>query len=314
MDFNLNISQIQTTEHNFKESVIMAIKIEMLRCFATVAQTGNLAEAATRLYRTQSAVSMTLKQLEENLGQRLFESDRKNRLTPLGEQVFELAQNQLRQFDNSIKAIEAAAKSPKGLIRIASIPSVAGLVFPKATEALTAQNPGLRVDLRDTDTQQVIDAMLRGQADIGIVSGLHKLNGIRQAHLFSDQFGLICSPEHPLATQAHDPTIQQVASAGFVNNNLCSLIETPEFQKATAESRIAMHNTMSLIAMVRTNNWVTVLPQTVARFMSRDLVFRRITGLPDERHVSLLLRERTPYLKFAEEFWEFLINFDWAKT
>lgn len=61
----------------------MAIKIEMLRCFATVAQTGNLAEAAAYLGRTQSAVSMTLKQLEENLGQRLFKSDRKNRLTPL---------------------------------------------------------------------------------------------------------------------------------------------------------------------------------------------------------------------------------------
>jgi len=314
MDFFTNISQIQIIEHNFKESEVMAIKIEMLRCFATVAQTGNLAEAATRLYKTQSAVSMTLKQLEENLGQRLFESDRKNRLTPLGEQVFELAQNQLRQFDDTIKAIEAATKSPKGLIRIASIPSVAGLVFPKATEAMTRQNPGLRVELRDTDTQQVIDAMLRGQADIGIVSGSHKLNGIRQAHLFSDPFGLICSPEHPLARQKHDPTIQEVAAAGFVNNNLCSSIQTPEFQAATAESMISMHNTMSLIAMVRTNNWVTVLPQTVAQFMSHDLIFRRIKGLSDQRQVSLLLRERTPYLQFAEEFWAFLLGFDWSKA
>ena len=314
MDFFTNISQIQIIEHNFKESEVMAIKIEMLRCFATVAQTGNLAEAATRLYKTQSAVSMTLKQLEENLGQRLFESDRKNRLTPLGEQVFELAQNQLRQFDDTIKAIEAATKSPKGLIRIASIPSVAGLVFPKATEAMTRQNPGLRVELRDTDTQQVIDAMLRGQADIGIVSGSHKLNGIRQAHLFSDPFGLICSPEHPLARQKHDPTIQEVAAAGFVNNNLCSSIQTTEFQAATAESMISMHNTMSLIAMVRTNNWVTVLPQTVAQFMSHDLIFRRIKGLSDQRQVSLLLRERTPYLQFAEEFWAFLLGFDWSKA
>ena len=291
---------------------MMAIKIEMLRCFATVAQTGNLAEAATRLYRTQSAISMTLKQLEENLGQRLFESDRKNRLTPLGEQVFELAQTQLRQFDNTIKAIEAAAKSPKGLIRIASIPSVAGLVFPKATEALTRENPGLRVEMRDTDTRQVIDSLLRGQADIGIVSGLHKLNGIRQAHLFSDRFGLICAPDHPLATLAHIPTIQEVASAGFVNNNLCSKIETPEFQAATASSKVTMHNTMSLIAMVRSNNWVTVLPETVSRFMSGDLVFREIDGLTEERQVSLLLRERTPYLKFAEAFWDYLVGFDWV--
>ena len=48
----------------------MAIKIEMLRCFCTVAQTGNLTEAADRLGRTQSAVSMTLKQFESHLGKK----------------------------------------------------------------------------------------------------------------------------------------------------------------------------------------------------------------------------------------------------
>ena len=100
----------------------MAIKIEMLRCFTTVAQSGNLAEAANRLGRTQSAISMTLKQLEEHLGQRLFESDRKNRLTPLGKQVFELSQDELRRFDYTIEAIKTCAKSPEGLIRIVSNP------------------------------------------------------------------------------------------------------------------------------------------------------------------------------------------------
>jgi len=289
----------------------MVLKIEMLRCFATVAQTGNLAEAATRLYRTQSAISMTLKQLEEHLGVRLFESDRKNRLTPLGAQVYELAQNQLKQFDTTVKAIETAAKSPDGLIRIASIPSVAGWVFPKATKALTQQNPGLRVELRDSDTPQVIDALLRGQADIGIVSGLHKLNSIRQAHLFSDQFGLICGPDHPLAN-ASTPTIENLATAGFINNALCSMIKTPEFQMATASAKVTVHNTMSLIAMVQTNNWVTVLPKSVIRFASDALVFRSIEGLDDVRQVSLLMRERTQYMKLAEDFWTYLTGFDWV--
>ena len=55
----------------------------MLRCFCTVAQTGNLAEASNRLGRTQSALSMTLKQFEDHLGKKLFEGERKNRLTPM---------------------------------------------------------------------------------------------------------------------------------------------------------------------------------------------------------------------------------------
>ena len=64
----------------------------MLCCFGAVAQTGNLADAAIRLGRTQSALSMTLKQLGEHLGQPLFEGERKNRLFPLGDEVFRLAQ------------------------------------------------------------------------------------------------------------------------------------------------------------------------------------------------------------------------------
>lgn len=290
----------------------MAIKIEMLRTFAAVAQTGNLAEAATRLSRTQPAISMTLKQLEEHLGQRLFKTDRKNRLTPLGEQVFELAQTQLHQFDNTIRAIETSAKSPKGLIRIASIPSVAGVVFPSAIGALTRRNPGLKMELRDTDTQGVIDALLRGRADIGIVSGEHSLNGIRQTPLFSDPFGLICAPDHPLALQTSDPTIMDVSCASFIRNNLCDMIKTQAFQDATIGSNVTIHNTMSLIAMVRAGGWVTVLPQTVRQATTSDLVFRRIADLPDRRQVVLLLREKASFPQFCDELWRYLIRFDWT--
>lgn len=307
-----DISQIQITERNFKGAYVMAIKIEMLRCFSTVAQSGNLAEAALRLGRTQSAVSMTLKRLEETLGQRLFESDRKNRLTPLGRQVFDLARTQLRQFDSTVEAIESCARSPGGLIRIASIPSVAARVFPAAVQTLTGRHPGLSLDLRDTDTQQVIDALVRGQADIGIVSGAHKLNGIRQAPLFSDRFGLLCAPGHALARQPDPPVIAQVTAKGFINNTLLGLIDSAAFQAAIATSNVSVHNTMSLIAMVETGHWVTVLPQSVVRIASADLAFRPIADLPDRRQVSLLMREAAVFPDLCEELWAFLVDFDWG--
>ena len=139
----------------------MAIKIEMLRCFAVVAQTGNLAEAAARLGRTQPAISMMLKQLEENIGARLFQGERKNQLSPLGAQVFELAQQQLRQFDQTIEAIHSTARAPQGLIRIVSVPSVVGLVVPQAIQNMARTYPGLKFDLRDADTGQVVDRATR---------------------------------------------------------------------------------------------------------------------------------------------------------
>lgn len=289
----------------------MAIKIEMLRCFSTVAQTGNLADAAVRLGRTQSAVSMTLKQLEDHLEQRLFETERKNRLTTLGEEIFELAQQQLRLFDETISSIEATASTPQGLLRIASVPSVAGLVFPSAIETLTRLHPGIRIELRDMDTEQVIDALLRGQAEVGVASGHHSLNGIRQENLFEDSFGVLSAPEHPIAQMKKPPTMDQVVAAGFVSNNLCNLIEAPDIKAAISAAKVNVHNTLSLIGMVRTAKWVTILPRTVVRIMPENLVFQEIVGLTEKRTVSLLTRERSRQRHLTDELCEIVRRFGW---
>ncbi len=289
----------------------MAIKIAMLRCFATVAQTGNLADAALQLGRTQSAVSMTLKHLEEHLGARLFEGERKNRLTPLGEEIFALAQEQLRQFEDTVDAIESAANAPQGLLRIASVPSVADLVFPSAIETLTTRHPGIKVELRDTDTDKVIDALIRGQADLGIASGQPILNGIQQEALFEDAFGLVCAPNHPLATQPQQPTLSQVMAAGFVQNNLSRQIDIPEHVTLLEDAKVTVHNTLSLISMVRTEKWVTILPRAVVRIMPDQLTFREIKGLAIRRSVSLLTREQSRFPQLTRELAELLRNFDW---
>jgi len=289
----------------------MAIKIEMLRCYSVVAQVGNLSEAALRLGRTQSAVSMTLKQLEAHLGQRLFEGERKNHLTAFGQQVFELSQIQLRQFDDTVKTIEASARAPQGLIRIASIPSVAGLVFPSAIRTMARKYPEVQIELRDTDTQSVIDAILWGQADLGVVSGNHALNGVQSLPLFEDAFGLICSPDHPLATSPESPDISHVMTSGFVMNALCNQIQTPQFRAAISGCNITVHNTLSLISMVHARNWVTVLPQSVAFLAPQNLCFRRIAGLRDRRQVSLLLKEGSLFQELARELADLVVQYQW---
>lgn len=286
----------------------MAIKIEMLRCFCTVAQTGTLAEAADRLGRTQSAVSMTLKQLEDHLGKKLFEGERKSTLSPLGEQVFDLASRQVRQFDETVQGIEAAAEASHGLIRIVSVPSIAVLLFPQVLEHMTGRFPGLKVELRDTDSLQVLDALTEGKAEIGIASGFHPLNGIRAVPLLEDHFGLVCAADHPLNTQAHPPKIADVVTGAFLRNALCDLIETPRFLDAIEAADVTIQNTHSLITMIQTGKWVTVLPQTVARFIPETTVFRPIADLPDKRQVYLYSREKSRFQDLTDECSAFILS------
>lgn len=277
----------------------MTLKIEMLRTFCTVAQCGTLAEAAARLGRTQSAVSMTLKQMEDHLNHKLFEGERKNQLTHLGQQIFDIARLQVKQFDQSIDAIERSAQAPQGYIRIVSVPSVAGVILPTAINQTLNDCPGLNIDLRDADSAQVIDSLMNGHADIGILSGSHSLRNMRQVTLFSDSYGVVCRPDHALA-MADTITLNDIYSHGVIWNALCDRIDTPDVKYLRDNSRLSIHNTLSLLAYVRQKNGVTILPRTAADLFLSGLVFLPITDLPEQRTVQMLYPQKPSFPEFLD--------------
>lgn len=268
----------------------MTFKIETLRCFCAVARAGKLSDAARKLGRTQSAISMTLKQFEHTLGGALFETERKNRLTKLGEQVLLLAESQIAQFDKTVQAMETLASAPRGVLRIAAVPSVAAFAFPPVVRHLTTQHPGVKIELRDADTQQVFDALLQGWADIGITSAKRNLNGVTATALFREPFGLVLSETHALANRAGPITIRDVFAARFLRNGLCDQIDNPEVLDRLADVDVNMRNTQSLLAMLLEGDWVTLLPCSAARLVGTGLTFRRISDLPAHREVFLYQR------------------------
>ena len=113
----------------------MTIKLDMLRTFRVVAEKGTLSAASDALGRTASAISMTLSQLEEDVGAPLFETDRKNRLTPLGLLVLEESGRATDAFQRSTDAIRRHALSTAGTVRIVAVPSATITVLPQAIAA-----------------------------------------------------------------------------------------------------------------------------------------------------------------------------------
>jgi len=175
----------------------LAIKIEMLRCFRAVADHGSLAEAAETLGRTSSAVSMMLKQFEEHIGAPLFESARKSRLTPLGELIHAEARRELMHFDRTIQAIEGLSRAEMGHVRLAVTPSVAQAIMPPVLQAYRASHPGVRVEMRDAESETVQRELAAERADIGLAS-IGSLPGFERELLFTDPFGVVCRADHPL--------------------------------------------------------------------------------------------------------------------
>jgi len=225
---------------------------------------------------------MSLKQLESHLGKNLFDGERKSQLSPLGEQVFELAQKQVWEFDQMVQSIETTATASNGLIRVASVPSVAALIFPHVLRQVTEQIPSVKIELRDTDTKQVLDALINDKADIGIASGYHALNGVEATPLFEDQFGLVGSATHPLLMQKEPPATTDVVTSAFIRNTLKHV-------------NVTIHNNHSLINTIKEGHWVSVLPESVSSFLPESVAFRPISDLPDKREVWLYRRERSHF-------------------
>ena len=174
------------------------IKLEAMRVFVTVAELGNIKDASDRLGRTASAISMTLKQIEEEVGGPLFESDRKNALTALGAFMLDTGREQIDAYDRAIRRVHAYAQSRIGQLTVASVPSVAANLVPPLLHRFIDDHPGVEIELIDTDSRSVRQQVEQGNADLGIAGRPRSDALVSFQPLFGDSFMLVCSSESPL--------------------------------------------------------------------------------------------------------------------
>lgn len=265
----------------------MSIKIEMLRCFRTVADHGSLAEAATALGRTPSAVSMMLKQFEDHIGAPLFETARKSRLTPLGELVQVEASRELAHFDRTIAAIEGLSRAELGHVRLAVTPSVAQAVMPPILQSYMKTHPGVRIDMSDSDSASVQRELTAERADIGLAS-LPPMPGFDRHLVFTDAFGLVCRADDPLTRAWKTLGWGNLAGENFIANGLCQHITDDEFAPILANSMLMVHNTTSILSLVRAGVGVTVLPELTVLPEFSDLAFLPLTDSTARREVWMV--------------------------
>ncbi|WP_417729389.1 LysR family transcriptional regulator [Roseovarius sp.] len=271
------------------------IRTEALRAFVTVTDHGNIRDAAEILCRTQSAVSMTLKQLEAELGGPLFESDRKSKLTELGAFVLDIVGPLLRDHDRALDLITGYARGYTGRLRIAAVPSVAALILPSILKDFVLARPEAEIDLFDTDSATVRHMLLRGDTDLGLASPATEPDGLRAIPLFTDPLVFVCNADHPLAALTRPLAWHQLTGERLILNETLSALAAPEFRSLAARSRLSVRNLTSLLAMIQADAGETILPGLATRALPQGVVTRALADPACTRRVSLLARDgRTP--------------------
>jgi len=279
----------------------MALTLGQLRVFLEVADLGNIKDAAEKIGRTPSAVSMSLKQLEEQLGGSLFESDRKTTLTSLGEYVLTVARAEVRGFDRSVAAVQAYARNEIGRLEIACVPSVATQLIPMVLNDFLTPRPDIELDVRDADSESVELSVERQRVELGIAGRPANAGIVAFTPVFRDRFVLVCSAESPLAQTDAPIQAGEIGNIRFIANGASADMHAPEFQAISQASRLMVRNVTSLLALVRADFGVTVLP---ALSVAADpaVCCRPLAGEDLYREVGLLTRAGRALSPVAEAF------------
>jgi len=280
----------------------MVISVAALRTFVAVAEAGNIIEAGDSLGRTPSAISMTLKQLEDHLGRPLFEGDRKSKLTALGAYVLEKARQEVEHFGQTVGSIESYARNEIGQVFVACVPSFATLMLPGVIKGFLASFPGIELDVRDMDSQAVVQAVEQGRVEVGIASVPKAKIGPNIIPLMSDPMGVVCRADHALVALDRPITWSDLDGHPFMANGICRFITAPALRGVLERSTLMVRNTTSLIALVAEGVGITILPQLSIPAGSDRLRFLPIEGVTEMRPLHVVTRANTAMSPAVDAF------------
>lgn len=162
----------------------MEFTSRQLRAFHFVAQHQSFARAAETLFMTPSGVSVLIRELERQLGFRLFDrTTRQVELTAYGSDLLSVTQPSLKALDSAMSAIGQAAKGKTRSICVGTTPWLAANVLPPAIQQFRERRPDVRVRLFDGDRIEVARRVIAGKVDLGL-GIFERTPGVRRAPFF----------------------------------------------------------------------------------------------------------------------------------
>jgi LysR family transcriptional regulator, low CO2-responsive transcriptional regulator len=209
--------------------------LDQLHTFLEIVRLKSFSKAAQTCFRTQPAVSATVRQLEQELKASLFERlGTKIALTPAGrifadyaEQILELR----RQAQDSINELE---RTPRGELVIAANEATCIYVLPCVFSDYNKRFPNVQIVVDRSYGSRVVEAVVDNQADFGITQLPVKEKRLQVVKIHSDEIKMLVPPHHPLAGKTAvtpDDLIGQpllMPKAGTTHNRLMAWLEPVE--------------------------------------------------------------------------------------
>jgi len=178
----------------------MNAAIRHFKAFLAIVRLGNFTRAAAELHVSQSALTVQIQQLEETLGVRLFDRNRRQvALSRTGRALLASIERIAGDIDALVIGSRSMAGLERGAISIAALPSVASSFLAGAIQRFTSQYPGISIRVHDVVARQIIHLVDSGDVDFGIGSLVGKSPGVEAQKLLIDRLCAFVPVSHPLA-------------------------------------------------------------------------------------------------------------------
>ena len=269
------------------------MELHQLRYVLAVAETGNFTRASARCNIAQPSLSQQVSKLERELGHRLFHRlGRRAVPTEAGAVFIERARRILLETENAAREIRDSPALER-TITIGAVPTLAPYLLPPLLERCRNELPNLQVLTREGFRKDLVEAVVRGDLDLALVSLPLRDPRLSIEPIFAEPLLLAVSHDHPLAEQAQ-VTAADLAEQTFVmlgdGSTLTTQIErfcgeydfTPRIGYRCAQ-------VATLKSLVTLGLGIAILPQISRHPTDRQkLTYRHLTGRSPVREIAVI--------------------------
>jgi DNA-binding transcriptional LysR family regulator len=183
----------------------MNLTLRQLRVFEAVARNLSFTRAAEELFLTQPAVSMQVKQLEDNLGVELFEQlGKRIFLTEAGEEVAHYSRSIAQQLDELEAVLDRLKGMSGGRLKI-SVASTANYFIPSLLGVFSQRHPGITITLDVTNRESLLKALADNSVDMVIMGKPPAEQDLDAGAFMENPLVIVAPPNHPLAGERQVP-------------------------------------------------------------------------------------------------------------
>ncbi len=269
-----------------------------LESFVEVARLGNVSRAADALYLTQPAITARLKSLEADLGIELFvRTHRGMKLTDAGRAFLPYAERTISTVDEGRQLIANLREGTTGAMVISAAPAVSTYVLPGVLRAFRVHHPSVRLGVRTGHTEEVLEMVLRGEADLGIGRPVQHPD-VEHIPVFEDEMLLVVNARHPFASRG------KVSLSELAGERLVLFDRTSSYHELTSSlfrqagvvpsSTLELDNVEAAKKMVQQGLGVALLPRMALaqELKARSLRPVKIVGAATVRRPIVALRRK----------------------